>query len=1028
MGGVDRSGAVASAGGARAAGGLTFQAEVFAWWAAHAVANYEPGLGLDSSTRIEAVGCETGFPVDDVGIAVSGGGFILVQAKGGLRRLDSRAEDLRNALDQLVKAMTSGLRTPSGVRPVDPSRDRLMIATNQRGSGAFGALGTVCARLRDHPQPLPLDDAAKTVEERQAFTTFRHVIESAWAATTGSAPTENELRQLLRVLVVQRLDFDADAGVHRVRGQSLLERAQAARSFSHLVGIGLEVARERSWRQRQALAAALGVPADAGKSRAVDAWQHAVRKGRGRRVARLTPLVNPARRDAVLAWMTALDDPIVDVPAGTVRVLVARLGAGKSEQAARWWEQGLQAAANDPDIDIPLYFEPRHIATSLEQAVVAELGGEPTNCRVVLDDLDSLPAHEADHLLAEARELVQVWPNVSVLATARPGIAVPAEEKIDIAPWPVGRGADLAEVAIGDHIPPHLWTTETADLLTSPLTALALAARIDTGRDTNVSRAQLLSGLAPMVIQSHHLDVSDETWQDLARLAVALLEQPQTATAALFEPLPRLRRLVATDLVVMDNRTLAFALPVLEQYFGAEAIRSELVSLEAVAAAGSFPRWRYALAFAISSAAAPEQEALLIKLARINPAAAFWVLDEIAETEAPETLDGPSDEVIAALIRRRDASGAATDPDLAIRAGVWLREAEQALLTGLGPLAESLVRHRDGKLVQWGVWLQSGYLTLARARDAVPPPAVVKLAEIHPSLAHWHRWKEIQLPTTDFGRWLLAQEELQEQLQAAIRRRTLPVPRTSWLARERTYFLASFVQDSVSLRPRRPIHLAELRDTVADRMETVNTSVRATWQGPGGPLDSDDIRWLSAQLTLEDGDTLQPPWPAGDQPHTGRWAWQEYSPELTLTMATAIVREALVGYRQLVELNFPAFGNAMGLYSMLPLRVEGLVGRFADDSAISVEMLLMLHPDPKQHDPDTPAVDLRIVTDDHDRTFWDFGQNYRRSPRTTFGQHPLQDVQLPLHVTSPATSLAYRWLAEDLAAIGWLKNSHRFVD
>jgi hypothetical protein len=54
-----------SAGGARAAGGLGFQAEVFAWWAAHAVSDTAPGLGLDPAVRIDAVGCETGFPVDE---------------------------------------------------------------------------------------------------------------------------------------------------------------------------------------------------------------------------------------------------------------------------------------------------------------------------------------------------------------------------------------------------------------------------------------------------------------------------------------------------------------------------------------------------------------------------------------------------------------------------------------------------------------------------------------------------------------------------------------------------------------------------------------------------------------------------------------------------------------------------------------------------------------------------------------------------------------------------------------------------
>jgi hypothetical protein len=360
---------------------------------------------------------------------------------------------------------------------------------------------------------------------------------------------------------------------------------------------------------------------------------------------------------------------------------------------------------------------------------------------------------------------------------------------------------------------------------------------------------------------------------------------------------------------------------------------------------------------------------------------------------------------------------------------LWLREAEQALLTGLGPLAESLARHRDGKLVQWGVWLHNGHLTLARARDTAPPPDIVKLPEIHPTLGDgWHRVEQLTFPTADFGRWHLAQRALREQLQAVVKRQTLPVPRTSWLARERTYLLASFIQDFGSGRQRRPIELAELRETVATWMEKVNASQWATWRSTGDTVDSDDIRWLSTQLTLEDSDTLQPPWPDGDQPHTGKWLWQAYSPELTLTMATAIVREALVGYRQLVELNFPAFGNAMGLYSMLPLRVEGLVNRPADDNSYSIEMLLMLHPDPNQHDPDTPGVDLRLVTHDNKPTFWEFQQKHRRSARTTFGPHPLRNLRLPLHSACPATSLAYNWLARDLATIGWLKDHHQFFD
>src|SRR5207248_2466595 len=136
--------AASSAGGARAAGGFGFQAEVFAWWAAHTVAHRGPGLGLGPSVQIDAVGCETGFRVDDVGIALSDGGFVQVQAKGALRRLDARSADLGAAVGQVVDAVRTGLRVSGTVRPLDVARDRLVIATDQHGSKAFERLEKVC--------------------------------------------------------------------------------------------------------------------------------------------------------------------------------------------------------------------------------------------------------------------------------------------------------------------------------------------------------------------------------------------------------------------------------------------------------------------------------------------------------------------------------------------------------------------------------------------------------------------------------------------------------------------------------------------------------------------------------------------------------------------------------------------------------------------------------------------------------------------------------------------------------------------
>jgi uncharacterized protein YidB (DUF937 family) len=268
-----------SAGGARAAGGLAFQAEVFSWWAAHAVNDTAPGLGLDPAVRIDAVGCETGFPVDDVGVALNGEGFILVQAKRGMRRLDSGAADLRSAVDQLVHAMIDGLHVNGiAVRPVDETRDRLVIATNHESSGSFDVLGRVCERFRGQPQSAPLRSAGVTEEGRTVLKALLTVVDAAWTAVGGRRPTEEELRRFLRVLEVRRLDFEDDAGADRIRAGAMLERATVPQPFTVLVGIGMKAAEKRVWWQRDTLRAAVGMPHPGGGgaapsvARPVTAW------------------------------------------------------------------------------------------------------------------------------------------------------------------------------------------------------------------------------------------------------------------------------------------------------------------------------------------------------------------------------------------------------------------------------------------------------------------------------------------------------------------------------------------------------------------------------------------------------------------------------------------------------------------------------------------------------------------------------------------------------------------------------------
>ena len=659
----------------------------------------------------------------------------------------------------------------------------------------------------------------------------------------------------------------------------------------------------------------------------------------------------------------------------------------------------------------------------------------------MIDDLDGIAPRDAGVLLEQARLLVNLWPRVSVLATARPGLVVNDGERLPLGPWPIARGTDLLRVVASDGRLGGSWAPEVAEVLTNPLSVLALATRLQTGGSARVTRLELLSGLVDTIIrQRHSADTGDDTWRDLARLAVRLLGRRGPVRAGSFAPPPRVRRMVATDLVVDDDGRLTFALPVFEQHFGAEAITSGDVRLETAAQPGSFPGWRYAIAFAVATAETPVQEQLMTRLARTNPAAASWVLTEVtADRRIPTAASrGLTDTAITEMITTAGGTegpvpAAERAPGIAVLAGLWLRDAEQAFLDGLGPLADSLANRRDGRLTQWGAWLGSGQVTLAEASTRVPSPEVVTLDRADPEItlaSGWARRSQFRFPDAALGRWAWTHTRLRKRLLGVLRRRTLPVPPSSRLAAERLWFLGQFVMSYGTRHRGDVLELPLLRERVADWMTKVEKAVHCRWRDGAKIVESDDIRWLHAQLQLHGGDVLPPPWSGPDRPRAaGRWIWQRYSPELTMATATGILRDALDGYQALAEQNFLSFGAALGLHSMLPLRVEGLVARDPSDTdQPQVQMMIELIPDPQRAPGSNTPIQLQLVTDRADTALYEFAYDRRQPPSSPFQPRLVQYLALDLHVPRPATNLAYAWLADDLQAVGWLDAAIRYDD
>ncbi|MER5764606.1 helix-turn-helix transcriptional regulator [Streptomyces sp. NPDC002082] len=647
------------------------------------------------------------------------------------------------------------------------------------------------------------------------------------------------------------------------------------------------------------------------------ALELAVRRSRARIQARLSSTPDN-RRDDVAAWMLSQSGAVVTVPAGSAKVLVAPMGAGKSEKAERWWGEGAARAGVDSRVAVPMWLDARDLVKlGLEAAVRDALGADlERECRIVIDNLELVsPPEASDRVLEQARQLVATWPTMSVLATARPRVGqVELHERIDVAPWPIARGLDLLRCAVGDAAFQAVRDHETRQLLTSPLLVHALASRLANGGDVRVSTPELLAGLASTVLRRKRRSVTPEARSNLPRLAALVLDSGGQVKASSFGRQHDLWELEETGLVVQEGDRLGFALPLFEQHFGAQALQDGVARLEEAAGPESFPRWRYAIAFAVDTAAGDVGPNLMLRLVRANPAAASWVLDE---------LSGPAGQ---ANMRRRRWD---RDGDPAVAAGWWLRDAVLAWIEGLGGLGSRLARQYDEVLAPWGVCLDGEFMWVAEGRRGVLDVEVVARPELRRgggARSQFCSRHGFPLPHDDLSRWVWARNRLRKTLSAGVHRRVLPVPRLSPLATERTWFLARRVLSDQRLRDDAPISVEDLRLSVNTMMKHAERAEWSTWEVGGDILDTDDVLWLHTELQHTEQDALTAPRPPGDLRTAGaRYLWQEYSPELTLSIATAVLRDALTGYQQLVETSFPRFGHALGLYSTLPARAEGLL-------------------------------------------------------------------------------------------------------
>lgn len=253
-------------GGAATHGGINFQNRVSAWICVHILAG-RSALPIGPRGIAAYARFETPEPVDDILIGDTNEGHAFVQAKRTLNLSTATDSDLASAIDQFVRQYVSTRAgsdaRPWRARPLDPTKDRFVVATTSESSAPVRMdLAAVLDRMRGLTAGQPFTDAATSVDQRKALETLLEHVRRSWRSAAGKEPTDSDIGAVCALMHIGVLDVETN-GVAEREALSLLEdrilenRQQAGGAWSTLLLLAADFSQRRSGIDEAGLRAAL---------------------------------------------------------------------------------------------------------------------------------------------------------------------------------------------------------------------------------------------------------------------------------------------------------------------------------------------------------------------------------------------------------------------------------------------------------------------------------------------------------------------------------------------------------------------------------------------------------------------------------------------------------------------------------------------------------------------------------------------------------------------------------------------------
>lgn len=754
-----------------------------------------------------------------------------------------------------------------------------------------------------------------------------------------------------------------------------------------------------------------------------DALLAAASASRGRLVARWIAagvsgeLAQALADDDAVGAMTRLGS---DLPSTGLVVLEGDFGSGKSVTAERIYVADNAAALDDPSAPLPVYLAANFLTGSLTDAVRAaaeRLGDLDRNgLRLVLDGLDEPGQGRASELLNEARALTSTWPSTRIVLTARPGLPLNRDElKLTYPPLSDDEVAALAGRLGSDHR--WLWGQPESiqEMLHLPLFLIVATLRQQAGADIPRSRGTFLDALATAALERSRrpTDQARQALQSLARLTIGF---GGTVPAAELGSDDAVWAVLESRLVIREGRSLRFALPVVEQYFAAKLLLEAGLDGIGLDDLTVLDRWRDTLTLAVTIGSWQQVSALLDAVSVRYPGlAASAVADAVA---------GPTIEPSAGLPNHLECARR-------------IHHGLAAWIDALAPISKYLsLTDSKGRLRTVGAAANGGVSAGLRLGDdpgdeVMQLPRVDPLTGIAPDGAQWGFFRSAHVPAEyPAWPWRWGLDWIVGGLEDLLKTKLLPLPGCKPYADERRWQLAKCLTGKHRNLLHNPTDGVNLQRVAAEVLAQLDEhSIPQYHAGIGHQavvFGRNEIVTLIHELDageiLADDGMLHRPYPVPDRQPTVL-VQELYSDESLRTLIEQVHINALLIYRDLTKSWFPALMPTLGLASFMPILISGQLMRGVDPSSQGVPQFtfnmtsLPLREEPRAEvilveSDDFPEFDLQRVR-----------ERFLLLRRQIASLHPGAEgwafPQAASSATSlwhdrPATSLAYRWLWEDL--------------